>query len=297
MEVEVEGRELRLTNLEKVLYPATGFTKGAVLDYYARVAGVLLPHVAGRPLTLRRLPDGTGVRAEFEKCCPEHRPDWLTVAVVPRVRGGEDMPFCVVDDLPSLMWSANLANLELHPMLARVPGLDAPTAVAFDLDPGPAAGLLEAAGIALLLRDVLAGIGLDSRAKTSGGKGMQVFVPLNTPVAYARTRAFARTVAELLAGRMPQRVTAVVARRERRGRVLVDWGQNAAHKSIVAPYSLRGRDRPVVSAPLHWDEVRAAVDAGDAAALEFEAGAMLERVEREGDVWAPVAELRQALPG
>src|SRR3712207_3438678 len=235
--VAAEGRTLRLTNLGKVLYPATGFTKGAVLDYYVRIAPVLLPHVAGRPVTLRRFPDGTGVRAAFEKCCPDSRPSWLTVARVPRVRGGDAMPFCVVDDLPSLMWSANLANLELHPMLARMPDLDAPTAVVFDLDPGAPAGLLEAAGMALLLRDVLAGIGLDSGAKTSGGKGMQVFVPLNTPVTYARTRAFARTVAELLARRMPERATAVVARRARRGRVLVDWGQNAAHKSMGAPRS------------------------------------------------------------
>ena len=207
------------------------------------------------------------------------------------------MPFCVVDDLPSLMWSANLANLELHPMLARTPELDRPTAVAFDLDPGAPAGLLDTAEVALVLHDVLAGVGLESHAKTSGGKGMQVFVALNTPVTYRDTRPFARTVPELLASRLPARVTATVARAERSGRVLVDWGQNARHKSIVAPYSLRGRERPIVSAPLDWDEVRDALDAAEPARIDFDAPAMLERVERAGDLWADVATRRQVLPG
>jgi bifunctional non-homologous end joining protein LigD len=294
MEVELEGRTLTLTSLDRVVYPEAGFTKAEVVDYYVRVAPAILPHLRGRPLTLRRFPAGVGGPSRYQKCCPDRRPEWLSVAYVWLASHGAEKPFCVVDDLPSLVWSANQGNLELHPMLARAPDVDTPTAVAFDLDPGPPAGLLEAASVALLLRDVLAGVGLRSWAKTSGGKGVQVFAPLNAPgVTYADTKGFARAVARLLAAELPDRVVATVTRRERAGRVLVDWGQNDRHKSIVAAWSLRGRPRPTVSAPVAWGELEAARSAEE---LVFSPADALERLERDGDLFAPVLGEVQALP-
>jgi bifunctional non-homologous end joining protein LigD len=294
MEVELEGRTLRLTHLDRVMFPATGFTKAQVVDYYVRVAPALLPHVRRRPLTLRRFPTGAGGTSRYQKCCPDHRPEWLPVEYVWLASHKAEKPFCVVDDLPSLVWSANQNNLELHPMLARAPALDEPTAVAFDLDPGPPAGLMEAREVALLLRDVLAGVGLRSWAKTSGGKGMQVFVPLNVPgVTYAATKRFARAVARVLAEQMPDRVVATVTRRERAGKVLVDWGQNDRHKSIVAAWSLRGRPAPTVSMPVTWDEIEAARAPDD---LVFSPEQAVQRLEPGGDAFAPVVSEVQRLP-
>jgi bifunctional non-homologous end joining protein LigD len=294
--LEIDRHEVPLTNLDKVLYPGTGFTKGQVIEHYARVAPAMLPHLRGRPLTLRRFPDGVDGPSRFQKCCPERRPDWFPVARVERVKGGEPMEFCLAEDTASLLWLANQANLEFHPMLALAPALDRPTVVAFDLDPGPPAGLLECLDIALLLRGMLAGVGLESHLKTSGGKGAQVFVPLNTDTTYAETKGFARTVARTLAERLPDRVTATVSRRERPGRVLVDWAQNDRHRSIVAAYSLRGRARPTVSTPLRWPEAEAAVAGGDAASLEFEPADVLARLDQHGDLWQPVLGTRQQLP-
>lgn len=294
MEVELEGRAVRLTHLDRVMFPQTGFTKAQVVDYYVRVAGALVPHVRGRPLTLRRFPNGVGGTSRFQKCCPDRRPEWLSVAYVWLSSYGTEKPFCLVDDLPSLVWSANQNNLELHPMLARSPALDEPTVVAFDLDPGPPAGLMEAAEVALLLRRVLEGVGLRSWVKTSGGKGVQVFAPLNTPgVSYAATKAFARAVARVLAEQLPDRVVATVTRRERAGKVLVDWGQNDRHKSIVAAWSLRGRPAPTVSAPVDWDELEAASRPDD---LVFSPEEALERLDRDGDAFAPVLSEVQELP-
>jgi bifunctional non-homologous end joining protein LigD len=295
VEVELEGRTVSLTHLDRVLFPDAGVTKADVVDYYVRVADAILPHLRGRPLTLRRFPRGVDGPSRFQKCCPDRRPEWLSVADVWLASHRAEKPFCVLDDLPSLVWSANQSNLELHPMLSRTPALDTPTVVAFDLDPGPPAGLLEAASVALLLRDVLAGVGLRSWVKTSGGKGVQVFAPLNTPgVGYPETKAFARTVARLLADELPDRVVATVTRRERAGRVLVDWGQNDRHKSIVCAWSLRGRRRPTVSTPLAWEELEAARSADD---LVFSPADALERLERDGDLFAPVLSEVQALPG
>lgn len=285
---------MRLTHLDRVLYPSVGFTKGQVVDYYVRVAPAILPHLAGRPLTLRRFPRGVEGRARYEKCCPEHRPPWVRVAEVWSERRREILPFCVIDDLPSLIWAANLANLELHPMLAVAPDVDCPTVVAFDLDPGPPAGVMEAVDVALLLRDVLAGVGLRSVAKTSGGKGLQVFVPLNSPAPYADTKRFARAVAEVLASRLPDRIVARVARTERAGRILVDWGQNDRHKSIVCAYLMRARPQPTVSTPVTWEELEAAERPAD---LTFGPHDALDRVEHHGDLFAPVLEDRQGLPG
>jgi bifunctional non-homologous end joining protein LigD len=289
----VEGREVRLTNLDRALYPS-GFTKADVVAYYARMAIAVLPHVAGRPLTLRRFHHGTTGPSRFEKCCPDHRPPWVHTAVVPRRTRDEPLPFCVVDSVASLLWSANLTNLELHPMLAIAPEVDRPTVVAFDLDPGPGAGLLDCRDVALLLRDTLAGVGLDSRAKVSGRKGLQVFAPLNDPdMTYARTKAFARTVATLMAERLPDAITATVSRSARAGKVLVDWGQNDRHRSIVAAWSLRAGEAPTVSLPLTWEELETA---GDAEALRFGPAEAVERFERDGDPFAAVLETHQALP-
>jgi bifunctional non-homologous end joining protein LigD len=294
--VELEGRRVRLSNLDKLMFPAAGWTKAHVIDYYLRVASALLPHVAGRPLTLRRYPDGVGGPSRFEKCCPDHRPPWLRVARVWSTGRAEDLPFCLIDDLPSLVWSANLANLELHPMLARAEAVQRPTVVAFDLDPGPPAGLLETARVALLVRTALAGVGLRAWVKTSGGKGLQVMAPLNREDRYPQTKAFARTVAEVLAREVPDLVVARVARSQRAGRVLVDWGQNDRHKSIVAPYSLRAREQPAVSTPVTWDEVEAVVAARDPQRLRFTPEAVLQRLDQYGDLFAPVLTERQTLP-
>jgi bifunctional non-homologous end joining protein LigD len=297
-EIELEGRRVRLTNLDKLMYPAAGWTKAHVIDYYVRVAEALLPHVRRRPLTLRPFPHGVHGPSRYQKCCPENRPPWVHVARVWSAGRGEELEFCLVDDLPSLVWSANHANLELHPMLARAEAIDRPTVVAFDLDPGPPAGLLEAARVALLVRTALEGVGLRGWAKTSGGKGMQVMVPLNRgDHSYAETKAFARAVAEVLAEEAPGLVVARVARAQRAGHVLVDWAQNDRHKSIVAPYSLRAREHPTVSAPVTWDEVASAVDRGDAEPLVFAPDAVLERLEHHGDLFAGVLTERQTLPG
>jgi bifunctional non-homologous end joining protein LigD len=295
LEVEIEGRALRLTNLDKVLWPETGFTKGQMIDYYARAASVLLPHLSGRPLTLARFPDGVDGPGWYQTSCP-HPPPWLPTLPVPSPRGGSGRDYCLVNDLPSLVWVANLAAVELHPLLSTSPRLETPTAVLFDLDPGPPAGLLECATIALRLRDVLSAAGLASWAKTSGSLGMHVHVPLNSPAGYDQTRPFARSVAALLARRHPDRVVDRMARAARSGRVFVDWSQNHANRSTAGVYSLRAQDWPLVSTPLAWEEVEAAVAGGDECALVFDAGAVLERIERHGDLFRPVLELAQVLP-
>lgn len=293
--IEVEGRSLRLSNLDKVLYPRTGFTKGEVLDYYARAAPVLLAHLGDRALTLRRFPDGVEGGSFYEKNCPRHRPDWVGVH---RVTGSDGtIDFCRIDSLAALTWVANLAALELHTSMARAVDPDAPTMVVFDLDPGAPAGLLECGEVALWIRDVLADIGLQALVKASGSKGLQVYVPLNTPARYEDTAGFSRHLAQLLERQSPDRVVSVQRKDLRRGKVLVDWSQNSRHKTTVCAYSLRARERPTVSAPLTWDEVRAALDAGDPAPLSIEAEAALQRIERLGDLFLPTLTLRQELPG
>ena len=296
-EVEVGGRVVRLSHLDRQVFPAAGWTKADVVGYYAAAGPALLAHVRGRPMTLRRFPEGVRGPSRYLKCCPEPRPPWVRVAEVPRVGGGPAMDPCLVDDLASLVWAANLGCLELHPMLARAEDLDRPTAVVLDLDPGPPAGLLEACEVALLARAALAGVGLRAWVKTSGGKGLHVVVPLQPAAPFARTRAFARTVAEVLAAERPSLVLARGGPAARAGRVLVDWGQNARHKSIVAPYSLRAAEHPEVSAPVRWEEIEAAVREHDAAALRCTPRGVLARLERDGDLHAPVIAGGQRLPG
>ena len=289
--VSIEGRTLRLSNLGKLMYPATGYAKAQVIDYYKRVSPVLLPHLAGRPLVMKRYPNGVEGEFFYEKECPSHRPAWVR-----RVNGAGGKNYCAVDDLATLIWVANLGALELHSLLSRAPDLDRPTVVTFDLDPGAPADILDCLRVALPLRDALADLGLQSFAKTSGGKGVHVYVPLNTPAAFEGTRRFARLVAQALERRYPDLVTSAMSPALRAGKVFVDWSQNSSHKSTVSVYSLRAAARPVVSAPVTWAEIEAALDGWAAEALEFTPDDVLARVESHGDIFAPVASLEQMLP-
>jgi bifunctional non-homologous end joining protein LigD len=289
-QVEIEGRQLRLSNLDKLIYPAATFRKADVVDYYARIGPVMLPHLARRAVTLVRWPDGVEGPSFFEKRCPPHRPGWVRTGPVDGVN------YCVVDDLPTLVWLANLAALELHTLQATVDAPDRPTAMVFDLDPGAPAGVLDCCRVALELRDILEGLGLAAVVKTSGSKGIHLAVPLNTEVTADDTKRFALALGHLLYQRDRERVTTVMSKDQRRGKVFVDWSQNDRHKTTVCAYSLRARERPLVSTPLTWDEVADALDAGDPDALVFEATDVLARLERMDDPYAPNLELVQHFP-
>jgi bifunctional non-homologous end joining protein LigD len=295
--VEVDGRELSLTNLDKVMYPATGFTKGEVIDYYARIAPTLIPHLSGRPLTLKRYPEGVNAGHFFEKRCPKHRPDWVSTAAIWSEREDGEIAFCVCDDKPTLVWMAQLAALELHPSLSLAKRVERPTVLAFDLDPGEPANVIDCARVALHVRELFADLDVECFPKASGGKGLQVYVPLNGRLTYETTKPYAQAVAQLLERMHPDGVVSRMTKRLRKGKVFVDWSQNTESKTTVAAYSLRARERPTVSAPLDWDEVATAADSGDPNSLRFEASELLERVEERGDLFAPVLELKQKLPG
>jgi bifunctional non-homologous end joining protein LigD len=288
VEVDVEGRRLSLSNLDKVLYPRSGFMKGQVIDYYTRVAPAVLPHLRDRPLTLKRYPNGVEAQYFYEKNCPSHAPEWVR-----KERAGE-IDYCVCDDLPTLVWLANLADLELHPSLSLATDMEHPTVMAFDLDPGPGAGLVECGEVALLLRDALAALGLDCYPKTSGSKGIQVYVPLNSGEADYRsgTKRLSQALARHLEQQHPKLIVSSQKKELRRGKVLIDWSQNDEHKTTVGVYSLRARERPTVSTPLAWSEL----EEDDPTELVFEAGDVLERVGEHGDLFAPVVEQEQRLP-
>jgi bifunctional non-homologous end joining protein LigD len=296
VDVEVEGRQLKLSNFDKVLYPEAGFTKGQVIDYYTRIAPALLPHLRRRALTLKRYPNGVDGQFFYEKNCPKHRPAWVETLSVWSARNKADVSYCLIDELAGLVWVANLASLELHTSLAAAVDVQQPTTLVFDLDPGPPATAVECGRVAFWLREVLDEMGLQVFPKTSGSKGLQLYVPLNTPVTYNETKPFAHALARLLEQRHPGEVLSVMAKDRRKGKVFIDWSQNDDSKTTVCVYSLRARPRPTVSTPVTWDEVAAAVDAGDPNLLVFEAADVLERVERDGDLFAPVAELEQSLP-
>jgi bifunctional non-homologous end joining protein LigD len=291
--VDVAGRRITLGNLDKVLYPATGFTKAEVIDYYHRIAPVMVPHVAGRALTLRRWPDGVDRPGFFEKRCPGHRPPWLDTARGPGDRNGT-IEYCCFDEPAALVWAANMAAIELHAPMALAADLDAPRAVVFDLDPGAPAAMRECASVALDIREVLASVGLAAWAKTSGSKGLQLYVPLNTPCTHEQAAAFALAVAQVVDKQRPGDVVTIMTKSQRPGKVFIDWSQNNRHKTTVAVYSLRARPEPTVSTPVTWDEVEAA-DRGDEP-MVFEAGDVLDRVDRYGDLFTPVLSEVQALP-
>jgi bifunctional non-homologous end joining protein LigD len=297
VEVQIDGRTLSLSNLDKLMYPEAGFTKGHVIEYYTRVAPVLLGHLRDRPLTLKRYPDGVEGPHFYEKQCPSHRPNWVRTTVVgsSRARDGK-INFCLADDLPTLVWLANLADLELHTSLATAADYSRPTLIAFDLDPGPPATIVECAEVALELRMAFEHLGLEAFPKTSGSKGMQVYVPINTPVTYKETSGFARGLAQLLERRRPELVVSDMKKSLRRGKVLVDWSQNAQHKTTVCVYSLRALGRPTASTPLLWEEVEAVVDSRAPDDLVFTSADVLDRVAEHGDCFAGVLELEQRLP-
>jgi bifunctional non-homologous end joining protein LigD len=298
-QVEVDGRELKLTNLDKVLYPEAGFSKGEVVDYYAKVAPAIVPHLAGRALTLRRFPEGVDdtEAAFFEKRCPKHRPEWVrTTRVLAGPHSGH-IDFCVCEDRATLIWMAQLAAIELHPSLSLGEKHGRPTVLAFDLDPGPPAEVLDCSRVALRLKEVFDHVGLECLVKTSGSKGLQVYAPLNTPVTYEETRPFAQAIAQLLAKQTPDEVIAKMGKKTlREGKVLIDWYQNNERKTTIAVYSLRARERPTVSTPVTWKEVERAVEKDDADSLVFEATDVLKRIEKHGDLFAPVLEQKQRLP-
>jgi len=297
--VEVDGRELKLTNLDKVLYPATGFTKGEMVDYYAKVAEAMVPHLKGRAVTLRRFPEGVDDldSAFFEKRCPKHRPKWVKTTNVRAGPNAGNIDFCVCDGRPTLIWMAQLASIELHPSLSLGRAPTRPTVLAFDLDPGPPADIVDCCQVALRLREMFGHFGVESFPKTSGSKGMQVYVPLNQKkMSYDLTKPFAKAIAQLLEKQTPDQVVSKMKKLERADRVFVDWSQNHRSKTTIAVYSLRAREHPTASTPLMWSEVEAVADSGDGSPLVFEAGDVLERVEEHGDLFAPVLELEQELP-
>jgi bifunctional non-homologous end joining protein LigD len=288
--VTLEGRQLKITNWDKVLFPQAGFTKGDLVAYYARIAPVALPHLQDRPLTLKRYPNGVDHQYFYEKQSPSHRPDWVQTVQI------GDVNYTLAQDRPTLVWLANLADIELHTSLSLARAPAQPTLLAFDLDPGPGAGIVECCEVAEVLHGLFAQLKLQSFAKTSGSKGLQVYVPLNGGVSYAQTKPFARRIAELLEQRMPDLVVSRMTKRLRPDKVLVDWSQNDAHKTTVTVYSVRARERPTVSAPVAWEEVRRCREAGDERLLSFDVDQVLARAAEQGDLFAPVVGLKQELP-
>ncbi|HEX5763479.1 MAG TPA: non-homologous end-joining DNA ligase [Solirubrobacterales bacterium] len=294
--VEVDGRELKLTNLDKVLYPKAGFSKGEMVDYYAKVAPTLVPHLQRRPLTLRRFPEGVDDTdaAFFEKRCPKHRPDWVATAPVEVEK--DTIDFCLCEDRATLVWMAQLAAIELHPSLSLAEDIDRPTVLAFDLDPGAPADVLDCCRVGLRLRELFGHFGVECFPKTSGSKGLQVYVPLNNKVTYEETKPLARAIAQLLEKQTPDQVVSKMKKVDRKGKVFVDWSQNHSRKTTIAVYSLRARERPTVSTPVSWEEIEGALERDDRECLVFEAADVLERIERHGDLFAPVLALEQELP-
>jgi bifunctional non-homologous end joining protein LigD len=290
---EVDGRVITLSNLDKVLYPS-GFTKGEVIDYLARIAPVFVSHLSGRALTFRRFPNGTEATGFFEKRCPQHRPEWVSVALGPGDRRG-GIEYCRIEETAALVWAGNMAALEIHAPMALARDLDTPRAVVFDFDPGPGTDITACCEIALRVREILAAVDLVGCCKTSGSKGLQLYVPVNTAgVTHDGAANFALACGQVLEKQLPARVTTVMAKAQRPGKIFIDWSQNAHHKTTIAPYSLRARPEPTVSTPVTWDEVERAAD-GDLE-LRFEAADVLDRVAEHGDLFAPVLTLEQHLP-
>ncbi|MEJ7799595.1 MAG: non-homologous end-joining DNA ligase [Ilumatobacter sp.] len=293
VEIDVEGRRISISNLDKVLYPS-GFTKAQVIDYMARIAPVALPHLTGRALTFRRYPDGTETKGFFEKRCPGHRPPWVEVALGPGDRAG-GIEYCRIDETAAMVWAANMAAIELHAPMALAADLAVPRALVFDFDPGAPAAIAECCEIALAVRTVLDSVGLRGWCKTSGSKGLQLYVPLNTDSPTHEAAAdFALAVGQVLERQMPGRVTTVMAKAARPGKIFVDWSQNAHHKTTIAPYSLRARAEPTVSTPVTWGEVKKCADG--TLDLVFTSTDVLKRVDEHGDLFAEVLTVRQKLP-
>ena len=295
-ELVVEGKKLAVSNLNKVLYPKVGFTKGQVIDYYIRIAPVLLPHLRDRPLTMKRYPNGVDAEFFYEKNCPSHRPKWVQTAKVWSEGNNRIMHYCLAQDLPTLVWAANLADLELHTSLATKKDVARPTMMVFDLDPGASADIVQCCQVGLWLRDLLTKMKLKALAKTSGSKGLQVYVPLNTPASFDQTKDLSRALAQHLEGEHGSLVTSNMSKALRKGKVFVDWSQNDEHKTTICVYSLRAKEEPTVSTPVTWDEVEYCLIKEKADLLKFRSDKTLSRVEKMGDLFAPIEELKQKLP-
>jgi bifunctional non-homologous end joining protein LigD len=295
-ELVVEGKKLSVSNLDKVLYPKVGFTKGQVIDYYIKIAPALLPHLEDRPLTMKRYPNGVDKEFFYEKNCPTHRPTWVKTAKVWSEGNDRYMNYCLAQDLPTLVWAANLADLELHPSLAKKNDVAKPTMMVFDLDPGAPADIVQCCQVGLWLRDLLGAMKLKSFAKTSGSKGLQVYVPLNTPVTFDQTKDLSRAIAQLLEGEHGDLVTSNMSRSIRKGKVFVDWSQNDEHKTTICVYSLRAKAEPTVSTPVTWDEIENCLKKKKADLLKFRSDQTLARVNKSGDLFAPIEKLKQTLP-
>lgn len=294
VQVAVDGNAVDVSNLDKVLYPATGFTKGDMIRYYEAISPVMLPHLAGRPVTVKRYPDGVDGLFFYEKRCPAKRPPWVGTATVASERHGS-ITFCVIDNAPSLVWMANRAAIEFHAYLYRKAHENRPTMLVFDLDPGAPADLQDCLEIGIVLRDLLAHLGLKSFAKTSGGKGLHLGVPL-TGASFAQVKTFAHGLADMIAHEEPKRVTSVMAKAQRPGKVFIDWSQNDHGKTTACAYTLRARRQPTVSTPVSWEEVERARRRRKPGALIFTADDVVRRVKELGDLFAPTLTLRQKLP-
>lgn len=294
--LNINGRQVSVSNLDKIFYPSVGFTKGQVVDYYIRISPILLPYLKDRPLTLKRYPDGVSGGFFYEKRCPAYRPEWIQTAPVWSDRYEAEIHYCLANDLPSIVWAANLGDLELHTFLAKAANVDQPTMMVFDLDPGPPADILACARVGLWLREKLNELKLNSLPKTSGSKGLQIYVPLNTPATYDQTKAVSHRLAEELEAEHPESILSKMSKNLRTGKVFVDWSQNDSHKTTVCAYSLRAKERPTVSTPVEWDEVKSALKKNDASRLSFVSDDVLKRVEKEGDLFEPVLKLKQKLP-
>lgn len=294
--VDIQGKQLALTNLDKVMYPETGFTKGQLIDYYVRIAPMLLPHLQGRALTLKRYPNGVNGMFFYEKNCPKHRPEWVQVAPIWSPGNNKWMNYCLAQDLPTLVWAANLADIELHTSLSLASDPMRPQFIVFDLDPGAPANIVQCCRVGLWVRDTFEKLGLQSFAKTSGSKGLQVYVPLHTPITYNETKSFAHELARLLERQHPELIVSDMKKALRVGKILVDWSQNDDYKTTVCVYSMRAKDHPTCSTPVTWDEVENCLKREDPELLVFTFDKVLARAEEHGDIFAPVLKLKQKLP-
>jgi len=294
--VEMAGRRLPLSNLEKDLYPSYGFTKAHILEYYRKISPFILHHLRDRALTMKRYPEGVESHFFFEKRCPSHRPAWVKTAEIPQ-DDGERMTFCLVNNLETLMWVENLASIELHVPLARAGSPKRPDSMVFDLDPGDQASLMECSRVALTLRDLLSRMGLSSHVKTSGKKGLHVYVPLNRKeTTFEDTKTFSKAVAEIMQKHYPDLVTAKMDKKYRKAKVFINWAQNDASKTMICVYSLRAREKPFVSFPLEWKELEKLAGISDPEKLQVITSEAVSRVEKEGDLFQEVLVKEQKLP-
>ena len=291
-EFNIDGQAVAVSNVDKVFYPAAGFTKGQMIDYYIRGSKFMLPHLRDRPVTLKRYPDGIEGKFFYEKNAPRFTPKWVKTFPVPRRAGGSDIKYILINDLATLVWCANIATIEFHPFLHRSPNIDSPTEIVFDLDPGEGLTIKNCIDVALIVREVLTTLKLKSFPKVSGSKGLQIYVPLNTPSSYEVTRSFAHTLARALVQQHPKLIISDMDRAERKGKVFIDWSQNSDFKTTIGVYSMRTkRDHPYISSPVSWDELN-----GDASKFDFSPEAALDRCEKLGDLFAPVLKVKQRLP-